>query len=214
MDIRSALVTFVGLLVVAAVVHVPFAEAQRCSYSGTLGTNPETLADSEPVKGNPDAELLLVEFFDPNCPHCQHFKPVMDEVISTYGDRVRYYKQPVPLWQFSRPQIQAILLAKERGKYYEMIDAQLTSPKADKNGMTTDQIVTLADEIGIDPDWMRSKLGSDAKQAAVNRLPYEARNAGVDSTPTLAIGKKVVGNRSAGCIGRLIEQELASAASN
>jgi len=197
-------------LAVSAMLDVPTAHAQGCSFSGTLNTNTEQLAQDEPVQGNADAELLLTEFFDPNCPHCQRFKPVMDKVMAKYGDQVRYYKQPLPLWPFSRPQVQAILLAKEKGKYYEMIDAQLTSPNAGKGGMTTDQIVSLAEDVGIDPDWMRSSLQSNTKQAAVNRLPYEARQAGVNSTPTLAIGQKVVGSRSPSCIGKLLEQELSS----
>lgn len=137
----------------------------------------------------------------------------MQKVLQKYGDRVRFYMQPLPLWPFSRPQIRAILLAKEKGKYYEMIDAQLASPHAGKGGMTMGQIVALAEQIGIDPGWMREQLESDAKQAALNRLPYEARMAGVDSTPTLAIGRKIVANRSAACIGRLIEQKRAKTSS-
>lgn len=95
-------VLVVSVLLVLALTAVPV-QTQQCSFSGRLDVNPETLADSEPVQGNPEADLLLVEFFDPNRPPCQRFKPVMDQVMSTYGDRVRYYKQPVPLWQFSRP---------------------------------------------------------------------------------------------------------------
>ena len=200
------------LAIVAGLLSAGPALAQSCGFNGQLQMNPEQLAESEPVQGNVDADLLLVEFFDPNCPHCQDFKPVMDQVMEQYGDRVRYYKQPVPLWQFSRPQIRAILLAKQQGKYYDMIDAQLTSPNAGKGGMTTDQLVSLAEGIGMDPDWMREKLNSGDMQAAVNRLPYEARKAGVQSTPTLAIGGKIVGNRSSGCIGQLIERELSASA--
>ena len=200
------------LAIVAGLLSAGPALAQSCGFNGQLQMNPDQLAESEPVQGNVDADLLLVEFFDPNCPHCQDFKPVMDQVMEQYGDRVRYYKQPVPLWQFSRPQIRAILLAKQQGKYYDMIDAQLTSPNAGRGGMTTDQLVSLAEGIGMDPDWMREKLNSGDMQAAVNRLPYEARKAGVQSTPTLAIGRKVVGNRSAACIGQLIERELSASA--
>jgi len=200
------------LAIVAGLLSAGPALAQSCGFNGQLQMNPDQLAESEPVQGNVDADLLLVEFFDPNCPHCQDFKPVMDQVMEQYGDRVRYYKQPVPLWQFSRPQIRAILLAKQQGKYYDMIDAQLTSPNAGRGGMTTDQLVSLAEGIGMDPDWMREKLNSGDMQAAVNRLPYEARKAGVQSTPTLAIGRKIVGNRSAACIGQLIERELSASA--
>jgi len=210
MMLRRSLGAVALALALTAGLSVSTAHAQACSFSGTLNTNTEKLANGEPVQGNPDAEVLLTEFFDPNCPHCQRFKPVMDKVMAQYGDQVRYYKQPLPLWPFSRPQVQAMLLAKEKGKYYEMIDAQLTSPNAGKGGMTIDQIVNLSEDVGIDPDWMRSQLQSNAKQATVNRLPYEARQAGVDSTPTLAIGQKVVPSRSPACIGQLIEQELSS----
>jgi len=183
------------------------AVAQSCSYNGELQLNPEELAASEPVQGNPEAEVLLTEFFDPNCPHCQRFKPVMDEVMQEYGDQVRYYKQPVPLWQYSRRQIRALLIAKEQNKYYEFIDQQLQNPAA-RGGLSREQILSQAEAVGIDRDWMAEQLAGGTKRSDVNRLPYEARKAGVESTPTLAIGKKVVGNRSAACIGRLIEREL------
>lgn len=199
-----ALAVFLAL---SASLDVGEAPAQACSFEGQLQMNPETLVDGEPVRGTPDADLLVVEFFDPNCPHCQRFHPVTKQVLNQYGDQIRFYMQPVPLWQFSTEQMQAMFLAKEKGKYYEMIDAQLTSPNAGKGGMATDQIVAVADEIGIDPGWMRKQLAAGSKQSAVNRLPYEARKAGIESTPTLAIGKKIVGNRSAACIGQLIEQE-------
>ncbi|MFO8099152.1 MAG: thioredoxin domain-containing protein [Salinibacter sp.] len=209
----SFLIRGLSVLVVAAgLFSAGPALAQSCGFNGQLQMNPEQLAESEPVQGDAEADLVLVEFFDPNCPHCQDFLPVMDQVMEQYGDQVRYYKQPVPLWEFSRPQVRAILLAKQQGKYYDMIDAQLQSPHAGKGGMTTDQIVALSEEIGIDGDWMEEKLSSGARQEAVNRLPYEARKAGVQSTPTLAIGQKVVGNRSADCIGQLIEQELSASA--
>ena len=146
---RSFLVVSLLLTLGLALTAAPV-QAQTCSFSGTLDTDPETLVASEPVKG----------------------------------------------------------------KYYEMIDAQLTSPYAGKGGMTTGQIVALAEEIGIDPEWMRERLNSSAKRAAVNRLSYEARQAGIESTPTLAIGKKIISNRSAACIGQMIELELSTAESS
>ncbi|MFP4228889.1 MAG: DsbA family protein [Salinivenus sp.] len=213
---RSAAAFFLrgcfSLVIAAGLFVAGPAVAQSCGFDGQLQMNPESLAESEPVQGDSEADLLLVEFFDPNCPHCQDFLPVMDQVMEEYGDQVRYYKQPVPLWEFSRPQVRAILLAKQEGKYYDMIDAQLQSPHAGKGGMTTEQLVSLAEEIGIDGDWMQEKLEDGDRQEAVNRLPYEARKAGVESTPTLAIGGKIAGNRSADCIGQLIEQELSASA--
>lgn len=186
------------------------AAAQSCSFDGQIQVNPEQLAEEGAVQGNPEADLLLVEFFDPNCPHCRRFHPVMKQVMEAHGDQIRLYKHPLPLGQFSINQIRGLLLAQQKGAYYEMVDAQLTSPHAGKDGMTIDQVVALAEDIGLDPDWMREQLNdSSVMRSQVQRLMYNAQKAGIRSTPTLAVGRKaVVGPRSADCIGRLVEQEL------
>ncbi len=197
----------------AALSSSPASAQSSCSFEGELEVDPQELVSfGDPVLGNPSADVLLIEFFDPNCPHCQRFKPVMDQVMETYGDQVRYYKHPLPLWQYSVPQIQAILLAGERGKYYEMIDQQLENPST-QGGLSRSEVLSMAEDIGIDRAWLKQKLQNGAKRDEVQRLAQQAREAGVDSTPTLAIGNKIVGSRSAACIGQLIDQEVAAASS-
>lgn len=195
---------------VVLLLGAPPVAAQSCSFDGQIQVDPEQLAEGGAVQGNPEADLLLVEFFDPNCPHCRRFHPVMKQVMEAHGDEVRLYKHPLPLGQFSINQIRGLLLAQQKGAYYEMVDAQLTSPHAGKDGMTIDQVVALAEDIGLDPTWMRTQLNdSSVMRAQVRRLMYNAQKAGIRSTPTLAVGRKaVVGPRSAECIGRLVEQEL------
>jgi len=202
-----------ALIIASGLLRAPLpAAAQSCSFDGQIQTDPERLANSGPVQGPPDADLLLIEFFDPNCPHCQRFHPVMEEVMQTYGEQVRYYKKPLPLGPYSIDQIRGILIAQQKGKYYEMVEAQLESPHAGKGGMTTDQLVALAGDIGIQSDWFREQLAdSSHMRMEVRRLQYEAQQAGIQNTPTLAIGRKaLVGPRSADCVGRLIEQEITS----
>ena len=206
---RLSLSLLLGVGAALALGAAPVA-AQSCSFDGQIQVDPEQLAEGGAVQGNPDADLLLVEFFDPNCPHCRRFHPVMKQVMDAHGDEVRLYKHPLPLGQFSINQIRGLLLAQQKGAYYEMVDAQLTSPHAGKDGMTIDQVVALAEDIGLDPTWMRTQLNdSSVMRAQVRRLLYNAQKAGIRSTPTLAVGRKaIVGPRSAECIGRLVEQEL------
>ncbi|MFB6098482.1 MAG: DsbA family protein, partial [Salinibacter sp.] len=112
----------------------PAVAQSRCSFKGKLKINPESIMlESDPVLGNPSADVLLVEFFDPNCTPCQRFDPIMEKVMEKYGDRIQFYMHPIPASQYSVRQIAAMLLAKEKGKYYEMIDLQLENPQ--KRGM-------------------------------------------------------------------------------
>ena len=99
-------VVLTTLFLVASVALLPStAYAQACGFNGTLDMNPEQLAAGEPTQGNSDADLLVTEFFDPNCPHCQRFHPVMKKVLQAHGDQIRFFMQPVPLWAFSRQQM-------------------------------------------------------------------------------------------------------------
>jgi len=40
------------------------------------------------TKGNPQASVYLVEFSDFQCPACTAVKPLIDEIINTYGDKI------------------------------------------------------------------------------------------------------------------------------
>jgi protein-disulfide isomerase len=39
---------------------------------------------TDPVAGNPNGALTLVEFFDYQCPHCVEMTPVVEELIKSY----------------------------------------------------------------------------------------------------------------------------------
>lgn len=183
----------------------------QCSFSGKLDISPEAIMlDSDPVQGNPSSEVLLIEFFDPNCEPCQRFNPILKKVMERYGDRIKYYMHPIPVWQYSTRQIAALLLAKEKGKYYEMIDLQFKN--ATKRGMNIEQLVALADSLNIDTEWMRSRLQMERMRKEVGRLSYQANKAGVRTTPTFAIGRKIISSsQPTSCIARLIERTLQDA---
>lgn len=165
------------------------------------------MLDSDPVQGNPSSEVLLIEFFDPNCEPCQRFNPILKKVMEKYGDQIQYYMHPIPVWQYSFRQIEALLLAKEKGKYYEMIDLQFENAK--ERGMNIEQLVALADSLNIDTEWMRSRLEMKRMRKEVGRLSYQAKKAGVKTTPTFAIGRKIISpSQPTSCIARLIDRTL------
>src|SRR5262249_43482071 len=44
----------------------------------------QRLSDGGFVVGNPDAAVTIVEFADYACPHCQEYKPTIDQFINNY----------------------------------------------------------------------------------------------------------------------------------
>lgn len=205
---RVISLSLLALLITGVGTPLPAEAQSSCSFDGKLKISPENIVtESAPILGNRSSDVLLIEFFDPNCHPCQRLHPVIKDVVDKYEDRMTFYMHPIPVWRYSVRQIESLLLAKEKGKYYEMIDYQLHNQQ--KGGLTVDQIVTMADSIGIDPSWMRTQLTEEDMREQVGRISFQAQKAGVKSTPTLAIGRNIISSaQPTACIGQLVERTL------
>ena len=164
------------------------------------------LADYDPTVGPKDAPVTVIEYFDPNCPHCQALHPVMKNVIEKYKDRVLFVYKPYALGAASLPQIEAMYVAQEQGKFAEMLDAQMALGIT--NGMAVDQVRSVANEIGMDVTELNSSLRAEEYRATVMNVRQYAATTGLSSVPAVIINGKFVGSRSQACIEQFIEAEL------
>lgn len=171
----------------------------------------ELVSFQDPMLGDPESNVTVVEFFDPNCSHCQSFHPVMKKVLAQYRDEIKFYAIPFPLWKYSVNQVEAMVLADQQGQFYEMVDIQLS--QGITRGMSDDQLIALADSIDLDTEAFAEALRSDKVRRRALYYAKRGRDIGVQSTPTVAInGRVVAGNsRTANCLGQLIEKELSEA---
>ena len=165
------------------------------------------LTSFDPTYGPEDAPVTVIEYFDPNCPHCQQLHPVMQEVAEKYQDRVQFRFIPYALRQSSVQQIEALYAAKEQGKFKELLDAQMALQET--QGLPAEKVRELATEIGMDVGLLNSRLRSGLYRNVVvesRDLAYEL--AGVNTVPTVIVNGKFVGTRSAECISQFIEEAL------
>lgn len=70
------------------------------------------VTDQDHIKGNPDAEILIVEYSDFECPFCSGFHGTMNRIIEEYGDsgEVAWVYRHMPLDQihkYARPASEA-----------------------------------------------------------------------------------------------------------
>lgn len=154
--------------------------------------------------GGDNAEVVIQEFADFQCPACQRVSGTLDQIHQEYGDKVLIVFRNYPLDNSCNGSVQqkmheyackAAVMARCAGQYgkfwqfYGVVygnQPQLNNEKlkewAKEIGLTDEQINSCWDN----PDLM-NKIKDDI--ALGNKL-------GVDSTPTLYInGKKVLGGR-------------------
>lgn len=157
--------------------------------------------------GNPDADVTVIEYFDPNCPHCRTLHAIMEEVIETHEDQARFVFKPFFLWQHSIPQSEALYAAAQEGKFFEMLDHQyaLQNPQ---EGLSPEELRGIAEDIEMDADALMQRIESGIYRRSLVADKEEAVAIGVNSTPTVLINGRFVAtqSRSADCLRRMIEQ--------
>ena len=178
-------------------------------------SNPQRLVNfMDPIKGNRDARVTVVEFFDPNCPACKQFHPVMEYLVENYGDQARFVFKPMPLWDYSVPQIEALYVAQQQGLFSEMLEAQFArlGPEHGGGGLSVAQLQEVAGEIGLDPEALATELEEGTQRARALQNRQLAAEVGVNSTPTVLVNGRFVQNtsRSAECLATFIEEAAGS----
>ncbi|MDH3520066.1 MAG: thioredoxin domain-containing protein [Myxococcales bacterium] len=181
----------------------------RCGYDRKRPRveNYRDLVDfADPSMGNPDAPVLVIEFFDLNCPHCKALQPVMREVVAANGGAARFVLRPFVLGQQSFVQTEALLAAAQQNRYFEMLEAQLERQK--RGGLSLDELRAIATEIGMDAEAMAGQIREGSFRQAILRQREAARAAGVTSVPAVMINGRWVSpfSRNAACLTQLIAE--------
>jgi protein-disulfide isomerase len=160
-----------------------------------------------PHLGSDGARVKLVEFFDYSCPHCQQFKPALDQVLADKAGQVSIHFMMFPLeerYPRSRSAGQAAIAAGLQGKFKEM-HAKLFEV-APRHGR--EDVVGYARELGLDVARFEQDYQAASAQVSADLAQGEA--AGVSSTPTLFFNnRRYDGPLHPRYIGLWIDEEVA-----
>jgi protein-disulfide isomerase len=163
--------------------------------------------DGYNVKGLMNAEVILVEFSDFECPACKATAEILRQIVNQYGERVKLVYQHFPLSQHSQatPAALAAEAAGRQGMFWEMHD--LIFRKQDE--LASDKYIEWAGELGLDVEQFKSDFENENLRQNVLRDLAEGNRMGITGTPTIYInGVKYEGDRSLLAMGSAIEFEL------
>lgn len=174
-----------------------------------------TVTKDDPVRGDANAKLTIVEFADYQCPFCERFhKDVYKQILTDYvetGKAKFVYKNLAFLGQESTDAANAALCAKEQNKFWEFHDYLFDHQNGENQGaFSVDNLKKFAGAVGLAQGQFDSCLDNKKYDAQVKADNAEASKNGFNSTPSVAVGTTpVIGAQPYAQFKTIIETELA-----
>jgi protein-disulfide isomerase len=166
----------------------------------------KTLDQSGPSRGAADAEVVIVEFADFECPYCSRAHETVQAVLNTYKEKVRIVFRHYPLsFHLKAPKAaEATLCAGEQGKFWELHDALFESQEIE-----VEALKLQAKRAGLDEARFDACLDSGKTAELVKRDMQEGQRVGVTGTPAFFInGLMLTGAQSEESFQKIIDSEL------
>ena len=164
------------------------------SPSGQPATLANAVSDSDWIKGNKDAEVVLVEYSDLQCPACAAYAPLVNTITEEFGDKIAFVYRHFPLPQHKQADLaaRAAEAAGKQGKFWEIIDlifVNQTSWAEKSNARET--FVSYAQLLNLDINRFEKDLDSAELKKEVEN-DYLSGVAVVNYTPTFFLnGEKI-----------------------
>ena len=159
-------------------------------------------ADNDPIIGNPDAPITIIEFSDFQCPFCARFHtqtlPLILEQYIEQG-KVKLVFRDFPIQSIHPNALPASIAAEcanEQGKFREMHDMLFDNQNQWNNQETTEALSVFSEyatEIQLDQETFDSCLTSGKYIEEIRKDLDDGRDYGVSGTPGFFVGNEKIG---------------------
>lgn len=171
----------------------------------------------QPSRGPADATVVMVEYSDYQCPFCSRvYETLENEVLKTYGDRVRFVFKNFPLTNI-HPWAEDGALASEcafqqgNEQHWKMYDGLFKEQGQITKENLREKASKIAEAGGLDVPKFQDCFDNKKAMDAVKADEAEAATLGVSSTPTFFVnGRRLAGAQGADGFKQVIEQGLAA----
>lgn len=192
----------VGVIIAGAIVYSGKSgdsqkEDELAKINPSAGSNQQAggsefeITGDDHVRGDINAPVTIIEFSDFECPFCQRFHSVVQQILDDYPGQVRWVYKHFPLDSIhaeARPAAEASECASEQGRFWEFADEVFEN----QSRMGTSLYKEIASQIGLDMSQFESCISSGKYRNHVESDLQEGVAAGVTGTPGSFINGEII----------------------
>ena len=197
--------TIIGLVAVVAIIGTvlflrsgakppPTNRNTNSTQANSAAKNPNALASASAgaqpawAKGPATAPVVIEEFADFECPSCAGFEPVIRQIKTIYGDKVRVVFRHYPLTQIHQKAYDAARAAEAAGmqnKFWEMHDLLYDKQKSwTTSGDHRAEFANYAQQIGLDVERFKTEMLGMVAAQRVDADKKRGDSVRIASTPS------------------------------
>jgi protein-disulfide isomerase len=142
--------------------------------------------DRDHIQGAVDAPVTLVQYGDYECPYCGEAYPIVKEVQTKMGERLRFVFRNFPI-STSHPHAEQAAEAAEaaaaQGRFWEMHDLLYERQRH----LEEDDLHAYAKELGLDGERFDEEMAGHVHAERVHEDFMSGVRSGVNGTPTFYV---------------------------
>lgn len=184
--IVAPVVAWLVLLVVRRIPAAMRARQIAATADAILDLADEIDPARDHIRGPEDARVTLLEYGDFECTYCGLAESAIRELLTSFGDDVRYVWRHLPLndvHQHAQLAAEASEAAAAQGRFWDMHDTLLNH----QGELTPRDVKAYADELGLDRDRLVDELRRRTHAPRVSEDVASADESGVSGTPTFFV---------------------------
>ncbi len=212
---RIALWSGVGIVMIGSVVGMAYmATNSSSSFQTAALVNPQV--SHEWFKGSANAKVTLVEYSDFQCPACAAYYPLVKQLGSELGDKIKITYRFFPLrriHQNADASASAALAAGLQGKFWEMHNMIFDNQKKwEQDSHAEDVFIGYAKALSLDTDKFKNDMHAKSTSDEIEADYQSGISSQVEGTPTFFLnGKKIQNPQSYDEFKKLITDATANA---
>lgn len=185
------------------------AEQQQHQKDGVIAKRDELEHDpADPVIGNRNGDITVVEFFDYRCPYCKGMLPAVLQLLKD-EPRVRYVLKEFPiLTPESRIASRAALAAWtiDKSRYFDLHLKMMET----KGELSEPRILDMAKSVGLDTKRLRVAMDDPKIEQKLVANAALAQTIGITGTPAFIVGNRLApGAMDAGMLRKFVTDPAA-----
>lgn len=162
----------------------------------TIPANAPPGANPPNMLGSPTALVVVEEFADFQCGSCGAAHPVMKEIQSIYGSRIKmiFRNFPLPMHKWGYDAAVTAEAAGMQGKFWAMHDQLFTNQQTWSSGTADTKALWkgYAEKIGLNMQTFDNDVAGMAAKSRVDQDIARGKAAGVSSTPSVYINGELI----------------------